>query len=253
MFGLGDAPLVATPALGRRIRNGRKPGAGALATCLGPTGPLALRLKRDCEIVAERGVQALEHRESPVVFLLRLGVRLHAVDGADGRGAGFADVLVVAGADGGEQGHAVGGAFVGGHRGDGFAEDVGLHLAPEGVLRAAAAGADLLHRDAEAFDEREAVAQGEGDAFHDRAHDVAAAVGEREADEGAAGVRVEVRRAFAGEVGEEVQALGAGGRGGGFLRRVRRSVTVALRAPVFADGRVEARPGTTAASRRPRG
>ena len=57
------------------------------------------------------------------------------------------------------------------------------------------------------LDDRQAVAERIGDAFHDRADHVAARVLERQADERAAGVRVGVRRAFAGEVGQEEQAL----------------------------------------------
>ena len=103
-------------------------------------------------------------------------------------------------ADGGQQGDAVGGALLGVDRDDVLAEDVGLDLPPERALAAAAGGADLLHGDAQLFDDRQAVAHGVGHAFHDAADQVAAGVRERQADEAAAGERIGVRRALAGEI-----------------------------------------------------
>ena len=50
-----------------------------------------------------------------------------------------------------------------------------------------------------------------GDAFQDGADEVGAGVRGGDADEGGAGVGVEVRRAFAEEVGRPEQAVAAGG------------------------------------------
>ncbi len=67
-------------------------------------------------------------------------------------------------------------------------------------------------------EESEGVGEREGDAFHHGADEVSAGVRGGDAGEGGAGVRVEVRRAFAEEVGRPEQTVCAGRRGGGVER-----------------------------------
>ncbi len=99
-----------------------------------------------------------------------------------------------------------------------LAEHVGLNLPPERALRAAPGRADLPHGHAQPLDDLQAVAHRVGHAFHDRPHQVPARVGQRQPDEAAPGVRVGVRRPFAGEVGQEEQPFAAGRRLGRFVR-----------------------------------
>ena len=115
--------------------------------------------------------------------------------------------------------------FVGRHGVDRTAVDVGLNLPPQRRARAAAAETDALNRHAHLGKDRERVAQAERDAFHDRAHDVTAAVAGREADQRGAGVRIAMRRALAHQVRRPEHAVGARRhprRLGGQLRRTTR-------------------------------
>ena len=109
----------------------------------------------------------------------------------------------------------------------------------------------MLHGDALLFDDREAVAERIRDAFHDRADEMAAGVHQREADERAAGERIGVRRAFAGEVRQEEQAFGAGRRDGGFFGEDIVDVDLAFLG-VGGERFAELRCGTIAANRRRR-
>ena len=83
-------------------------------------------------------------------------------------------------------------------------------LEPEAAARAAAGHAAVSRRDAELAQQLERVAQAVRDAFEHRADERAAIVAQREAREGAARVRVGVRRALALEVREEVRPSAPG-------------------------------------------
>src|SRR5580658_11306174 len=98
--------------------------------------------------------------------------------------------------------------------------DVGLDLAPEGTTGATAAEADLFDGNAEFMEEREGVFEREGDAFEDSADVVRSGGGGGDADEGGAGVGVEVGGAFAEEVGCPEEAVGAGWDVGGEFREL---------------------------------
>ena len=115
-----------------------------------------------------------------------------------------------AGADGCEQGCAVGRALGRAHGRDLGAEDVGEDLAPQRARRAAARREHPgRHRHAGGDHEVEPVPESERDALDDRPGEMAPVVGEREADERAAGERVRVRAALAREVRQEQQAVAA--------------------------------------------
>src|SRR5699024_909128 len=119
-----------------------------------------------------------------------------------------------AGADAGEEGDAVGGAFAGVGEDQGLFVDVGLQLTPEVGAGAAARGADLGDGDAHLSHDFQGIAHAVGDAFQQGADQVRAGGAGGEADPGAAGGGVGVGAALAGEVGQEEQPLGPRG---GFL------------------------------------
>src|SRR5581483_8840357 len=93
--------------------------------------------------------------------------------------------------------------------------DVGLNLSPERAAGAAAAEADFFYGDAELVEEGEGVLQGEGNAFEDGADEVREGGGGVDADEGGAGIGVEVRGALAEEVRRPEETVGAGWDVGG--------------------------------------
>ncbi len=116
----------------------------------------------------------------------------------------------------GLEGGAVGGAF-GDFEGDDLGiEDIGHDLAPEFGLGASAGGADLGGLDAELGEAAEAVVHAEGDAFHGGAAVMAGAEGARVDTDHGAGAIGHVGGAFAFEVGQKEEAVGAWGDGGGF-------------------------------------
>ena len=131
------------------------------------------------------------------------------------------------GLDGGAQG----GSFGALHGDDGITEDVGKNLAPGGAFASAAGEADFGGFEAEGFHAAEAVGHAECDAFHSGS----CHVGGREirgvhAVQDAAALG-EVRRSLALEVGQEDQAVSAGGNGGDFLVH-----TVVIPAEEVAEG-----------------
>ena len=75
-----------------------------------------------------------------------------------------------------------------------------------------------MHRDAQRFDDVQAIALAVRDAFDDGANEIGAFVAVGEADPTAASGGVKVRRALAHEIGQPEQALRAGGRLRGFGR-----------------------------------
>ena len=138
--------------------------------------------------------------------------------GRGGVGGVELDELVGPGGDGfacfgggeGLDGGAERGAFGFGEGDDAAAEDVGADLPPDGAFAAAAGEPDFRGRDAERAHAVQAVGEAEGDAFHGGAGHVRGghgAGGEAVEDAGAAR---QVGRAFALEVGEEEEAVGAG-------------------------------------------
>src|SRR5580658_3204848 len=130
--------------------------------------------------------------------------------GADGGFAGGGDGGPRSDAGSGEQCGTEGSAFFGFEDFDGVVVNVGLNLAPERAAGSAAAEADLFDGNAELMEEREGVFEREGDAFEDSADVVRAGGRGGDADEGGAGVGVEVGGAFAEEVGCPEEAVGAG-------------------------------------------
>src|SRR5262245_30692571 len=90
-----------------------------------------------------------------------------------------------------------------------------LDLAPQGRVGPAAGDADAARLDPHPADDVEDLAHREGDALDDGADEVGAGVARGEADPSAAGLWVRVWAAFAGEVGEEDEAAGAGRGFGG--------------------------------------
>ena len=137
--------------------------------------------------------------------------RVDLLGDVNGGGAGGLDGGPVADADAGEQGCAEGATFFGGEEFDGVAVDVGLDLAPERAARAAAAEADAGDGDVEFGKEGEGVAEAKGDAFYDGADEMGAGVRGGDADEGGAGVGIEMGGALAEEVGRPEEAVAAGG------------------------------------------
>jgi hypothetical protein len=81
-----------------------------------------------------------------------------------------------------------------------MAVDVGLDLLPQRAARAASAEPDAGDRDFQLREEREGIAEAHGDALHDCADAVGSSVRCSQLDEGRAGLRIEVRSAFAEEV-----------------------------------------------------
>jgi hypothetical protein len=111
-----------------------------------------------------------------------------------GRLASGGQIAERAGADGGQQGGAVGGTFLAINRTDGKPVDVGPQLpADERALGAAPGEQQALDR-RQLADDLDAVAHAEADALEDGTGHL----GGGEADEDAAGGGVAVRRAFAG-------------------------------------------------------
>ena len=105
-------------------------------------------------------------------------------------------------------------------------EHVGEDLAPERAGRAAARRPDLVGRRHPGGDHQvEAVAQPERDALEHRPGQVPPVVGDGQPDERAAGERVGVRAALAGEVGQEQQAVAAGRHVAGRRDEVARTST----------------------------
>jgi hypothetical protein len=115
----------------------------------------------------------------------------------------------------GQEGCTEGSAFFGFEEFDRVAVDVGLDLTPERAAGSATTETDAADGDAELFEECEGVAEAEGDAFEDGADEVSAGVGGGDADEGGAGAGVEVRGAFAEEVGSPEESVAASGGLGG--------------------------------------
>ena len=128
-------------------------------------------------------------------------------------------------------------------------------LAPQRAARAAARDAADVGPNAERAQQLERVAQPVRDAFEHRAHERAAIVAQRQADEGAARVRIGVRRPLAGEVRREEQPLAAGRplrRLGDERRRTTRRARPRRAATAASRPRRASRP-SRATSRAPRG
>src|SRR4029078_8254698 len=93
----------------------------------------------DClEIVAKRLIEPLVKRKSPVIKPGRSLIARGATCNADGVVASLLDRFEGARADRGQQRHAVSGALFGINCHDILTEDVGLNLAPQRTLAAAA-------------------------------------------------------------------------------------------------------------------
>ena len=97
-----------------------------------------------------------------------------------------------------------------------MAIDIGLDQAPERGACTSAAEANPGDRDIHFAKEGESVAKAEGNAFQDGANDVGAGVRSGEANQGAASVRIEMRRALANQIGSPQEAVGTGMDFGGF-------------------------------------
>ena len=152
-------------------------------------------------------------------------------DGTGVGGGGFGlvqgDELVGEGFDGeafpgvaapapeGLEGGPVGGSFADLEGDDFGVEDVGHDLAPDLGFGTAAGGANLGGLDAEFGEAAESVVHAEGDAFHGGAGEVRGGEGLGGDAEEDAGAGRDVGRAFAVEVGDEHEAVGAGGDGSG--------------------------------------
>jgi hypothetical protein len=121
-------------------------------------------------------------------------------------------------------------------------EDIGEDLAPQPAHGASTRGADLGRRRHAGLDHQvQAVAQAEGDPLEHGPGHVAPVVGEGETDECAAGQRVGVRAAFAGEIGKEAEARAPGWDLGGERDQVAEVDTGRQRVtePAQASGRRE--------------
>ena len=136
--------------------------------------------------------------------------RLDRVPHAHAGGHRLGDVGEDTPGDSAEERCAVGGSLLRHRALEREAEDGGDDPEPQRAPGAAAGCAAHRDRAAERAQHLEAVAQAVGDALEHGADERAAVVPQREADEGAARVRVGVRRPLAGEVGQEDQALHAG-------------------------------------------
>src|SRR5438132_13446069 len=97
--------------------------------------------------------------------------------------------------------------------------NISLDLAPEWGTRAASAQANLVHTYFHFVEEREGVAQAEGDAFQNGADHVGASVRRGQADEGAASVGIKVRSALAHQIGSPQKPPASGRDFGGFVRQ----------------------------------
>src|SRR6266704_1637255 len=125
------------------------------------------------------------------------GLRDDAGGDTHGGGAGRINGRPDTSADRGKEGNAVGGAFFGFDNFNWVAVNIGLDLPPQRRARATAAEADVFYGHVHFLEDREGVAQAEGNAFQDGANDMRACVRGGEADEGGASVRVKMRSAFA--------------------------------------------------------
>jgi len=131
-------------------------------------------------------------------------------------GDGEALALLVTPAPEGLQGRAVSSAF-GDFQGDDFGvENVGHNLTPDFGFSAAAGGANLGRLDAEFGEPAEAVVHAESDAFHGSAGEMAVFECFFVHAEPDAGAVRHVWSALAFEVGEQEEAVRAGGNAGGF-------------------------------------
>ena len=118
----------------------------------------------------------------------------------------------------------------------GAARDVGGRLRPDAVLGAAADREEPARHLAGLAIGLDDVVGAAGDALEQGAVDVAARVGEVQAEEHALGMRIVDRRPLAGEIGQDDQALGAGRRCRRLGRERRRR-----RSPDRGRGRVASR------------
>ncbi len=107
---------------------------------------------------------------------------------------------------------AVGGAFFSGNDFYFVCVDVCLNLAPQRRTRPATAQANRRYGNLHLFENRECIFQAVGNAFHDRANDMAARVGSGQPEQRRARVRIKMRRALAHEIRHPECALGTGGR-----------------------------------------
>ena len=110
----------------------------------------------------------------------------------------------------GQNGRSRGRRFVHVGHADALAENVGLHLPPQGAFRAAARHADLGDLHTGGADDLHRVPQREGDALHYGAAQRPQIALIAESEEYAAGVGVYIRGAFAAQIGQKDQTAAAG-------------------------------------------
>src|SRR6266513_4663635 len=96
-----------------------------------------------------------------------------------------------------QQGCAVGGSLFCGDDLHRSAIDIGLDLPPKFRASASASQADVTHRNAQLFEDGEAIAQAKRHASHDLPHNVRTCVRGRTPDQGSARIWIKMRSAFA--------------------------------------------------------
>ena len=207
---------------------------------------LADRPERLAQVEVELPVDAI----GAVVEGLDPGIERRGLDDPDGGVARLGDRGESAGADLGEQRDAEGRPFGRVERLHVAAVDVRLDLPPEGIAGAAAGDAHLLDRHAHLADQLEAVAHGEGRTLEHAADHVRPAVADGQADPGPLGIRVEMGRALARQVGEEEQPLGPGSGDRGLVGQQEVGILAPLPSP-WRPRPCPARCGTTGSCRPP--
>src|SRR5262249_45749992 len=138
------------------------------------------------------------------------GVWINSFRFMNGRAAGFGFGGEFARANQCQERGAVGRAFLRLERDDRLRQNIGEQLAPEGAARAASGEAHGTDRNAQLFDDLEAIFLAVGNPFDQRTDEIGARVTGGEADPSTARGGVQVRRALAHQVGQPVEALRAG-------------------------------------------
>src|SRR5271165_1691239 len=148
---------------------------------------------------------------------------------ADGTLAGLVDARPHPGPDAGQQRSAIGCAFLGFDHLNRVTVDIGLNLLPELGARAAAAESDAADGHVHLVEDREGIAQAEGDAFHDGAYNMSTTVAGRQSHERGACLGVEVWRTLAHEVRSPQNPVRSRRNVPGFIRQALVGVAVVLR------------------------